>query len=94
MFISGKGKGKAHVTHEPPPLVMETPSSPSLEALLADSTLFEEPSLKDLEEEVMAKTTAVYGAEVTKKVLDLLRDYTPFQMVASITLMLCLIYKF
>ena len=65
---------------------VENPTSPpSLEALLLDRPLFEEPLLNDPNEEVISSLGSVYEKEVTKKVLDLLRDSTPFQMVASVS---------
>ena len=91
MPVSGKGKGKAHAAPKPPLPIVETMSPSSLKALLADSTLFEDPPLKDPKEEVMAETIVVYGAEMMKKDQDLLRDYTPFQTKALVTLTLCLI---
>ena len=70
---------------------MEKPTSPpSIEALISDLSLFEEPLLKDLNEEVISSLGSVYGKEVTKKVEDLLRDSTPFQMVASVSILLYL----
>ena len=53
-----------------------TPHS-SLEALLADLTMFEESLLKDPEEDIISGLVSVYGKEVTKKVHDLLKDSTP-----------------
>ena len=52
---------------------------------MAYPTLFEEPHLKNLEEEVMTALGLVYKALVIKKVLDLLRDSTPFQVVVTVT---------
>ena len=50
--------------------------------------MFEEPVLKDLEKKVIFRLLSMYRKEVTKKVQDFLRDSTPFQMAASITLRL------
>ena len=58
--------------------MVKTPAPPSLKALLADLTLFEEPLLKDTKEEVMAEMAVVYRMVAMKKVQDFLRDYTPF----------------
>ena len=44
----------------------------------------EEAPLKDLEEEVITALGSVYGDIVIKKVLDLLRDSTPFQMAVTV----------
>ena len=54
---------------------------------MADPTLFEEPLLEDLEEEVTAALGSVYRAPVIKKVLDFLRDstLTPFQVAVTVT---------
>ena len=49
----GEGKGKATVSFELSPFVEEATSSPSLKALMADLTMFEEPLLKDPNEEVI-----------------------------------------
>ena len=87
-----KGKGKVTTPFELPPLVEEAVSPPSLEALIADLTLFEEPLLKDPEEEVISGLVSVYGKVVTQKVLDLLRDSTPFQMAALV--IPCLYFTF
>ena len=48
--------------------VEKAASPPSLEALMADSTLFEESLLKDPKEEVIAGLASMYGQAVTKKV--------------------------
>ena len=92
MPIVGKGKGKATTSPELPPPVEEGGYPPSLEALMADLTMFEELLLKDPEEEVISGLVSVYGKVVTKKVQDLLRDSTPFQMAA--TVILCLYFMF
>ena len=52
---------------------------------MVNTTLFEEPLLKDPEEEVTIAMGLVYGPLVIKKVLDLLRDSTLFQVVATVT---------
>ena len=57
---------------------------------MADLTLFEESMLKDPKKEVMVRLAFVYGQAVTKKVQDLLRDSTPFQMAVSV--ILCLFF--
>ena len=57
-----------------------------------DSSLFEELLLKDPDDEVISWLGFVYGKEVTKKVQDLLRDSTPFQMTTSVSL--CLYFMF
>ena len=90
--IVGKGKGKATTSPELPPPVEEGGYPPSLEALMADLTMFEELLLKDPEEEVISWLVSVYGKVVMKKVQDLLMDYTPFQMAA--TVILCLYFMF
>ena len=50
-----------------------------------DPTLFEEPLLKDHEEEVTIALGSRYEALVMKMVLDLLRDSKAFQVVAVLT---------
>ena len=65
---------------------MEKPASfPSLKALLLNRPLFEEPLLNDPNEDVISSLGSVYEKEVTKKVLDLLKDSTPFQLATSIS---------
>ena len=59
MPIVSKGKGKATTSPELPPPVEEAVSPPSLEALMADLTMFEEPLLKDPEEEVISGVVSV-----------------------------------
>ena len=80
-----KGKGKASLGHAPALPEVDTPSPLSMEALMADQTLFEEQILKDPEEEVTTALGLVYGALVIKKVLDLLRDSTHFQVAFVVT---------
>ena len=46
-----KGKGKVVASLGVPPLMERPTSPPSLEALMSDLLLFEEPLLKDLDEE-------------------------------------------
>ena len=53
---------------------------------MADPTLFKEPHLKNPKEEVMTIVGLVYKAPLIKKILDLLRDSTPFQVVVVVTL--------
>ena len=55
-------------------------------SLMADPHLFEEPLLKDPEEEAVFDLAAEFGALMIKKALDLLRDSTPFQMATTISL--------
>ena len=52
---------------------------------MENPTLFEEPLLKDLEEEVTTALGSVYGVPLIKKVLDLLRNSTPFHVVVAVT---------
>ena len=51
---------------------------------MTDLNLFEEPLLKDPDEEVVSALVSEYGEAVVKKVLNLLMDSTPFQMAASV----------
>ena len=81
---TNKGKGKAAALPELPPLVEKVASPPSLEALITDSSLSKEPFFKDPNKEL----GFVYEKEVTKKVQDLLRDSTSFQMATSVSLCL------
>ena len=73
-----KMKGKAVVFSELRSSVGKPASPPSLEALMVDQSLFEEPLLNDSNEEAISSLGSVYRKEVTKKVQDLLRDSTPF----------------
>ena len=59
---------------------------------MVDLTLFKVPLLKDLEEEVVSRLVSVYIEVVSKKVQDLLRNSTPFKMVASV--ILCIYFLF
>ena len=52
---------------------------------MADPTLFAKLLLKDPEEEVTTALGSVYGPPVIKKVLDLLRDSTSFQVAVAVT---------
>ena len=61
---------------------------------MSNSSLFEEPLLKDPDEEVISSLGFVYGKEVTKKVQYLLRDSTPFQMAASVSIFLYFRWSF
>ena len=70
---TSKGKGKAVASFELLLTVEIVVSPPSLEALMMDSSLFEEPLLKDPDEEVIFSLSSIYSKEVTKKV-----DSTPF----------------
>ena len=54
--------------------------------------MFEKPLLKDPKKEVIFGLVFVYEKVVTKKVHDLLRDSTPFQM--AILVILCLYFLF
>ena len=65
----------------------EKPTSPpSLEALMFDLSLLEEPLLKDSDKEVLTSLGEVYDKEVAiKRVPELLNDATPFKMVASVS---------
>ena len=47
--------------------------------------MFKELLLKDPKEEVTTALGLVYEAQVIKKVLDLLRGSTPFQVVSAVT---------
>ena len=55
-------------------------------SLMEDPHLFKEPLLKDPEEEAVFDLDTEFGALMIKKVLDLLRDSTPFQMATTISL--------
>ena len=89
-----KGKGKAVASSEPSPFVEKPTSPPSLEALMSDLLLFKEPLLKDSDSEVISSLGSMYGKEVTKKVQDLLRDSTPFQMAVAVSILLYLCWSF
>ena len=85
LAVSGKGKGKAALGLTPTLPKGDIPSHLYMEGLMANPTLFKEPLLKDPEEEVTIALDLVYGAPVIKKVLDLLRDSTHFQVVFVVT---------
>ena len=82
----GKGKGKAALGSAPALLEVDPPSPPSMEALMADPYLFKEPLLQDPDKEVVFDLAAEFEAPVIKKILDLLRESTPFQMAVAVTL--------
>ena len=64
----------------------EKPTSPpSLEALMSNLSLFDEPLLKDPDEEVLTLLGEVYSKEAIKGVQELLKDATPFKMAASLS---------
>ena len=81
----GKGKGKATPGSAASILEVVPPSPTYMEALMVDPHMFEEPLLKDPEGEVVSNLAMEFDAPVIKKVLDLLRDSTPFQMAAAVT---------
>ena len=84
--MSGKGKGKGTLGFAPTIPEVDPPSPHSMEALRADSLMFEEPLIQDLNKEVVFNLALEFKALVIKKVLDLLSESTPFQMAAVITL--------
>ena len=86
VLTAGKGKGKSLVSPDFPPPVEKAASLPSLEVLMTDLTSFEETFLNYLEDEVISGLVSMYGKVAIKKVQDLLRDSTPFQMAASVIL--------
>ena len=49
-----------------------------------DLSLFEDLPLERLDEEVVFSLDAMYGAQVIKGVHDLLKDASPFKMVAFV----------
>ena len=55
---------------------------------MSDLLLFEELPLEGPDEEVVSSLGAMCGVEATKEVQDLLKDATPFKMVASISVSL------
>ena len=61
---------------------------PSIEALMSDLSMFEEPPLENPDEEMVSSLGVVYEVEAIKGVLELLKDATPFKMVASISVFL------
>ena len=67
---------------------VDPPSPPSMEALMADSLMFEEPFLQDPDKEVIFDLASKFGALMIKNVLDLLRASTSFQMAAGTPLLL------
>ena len=74
---------------------MEKPtSSPSLKALMSDLSLFEESLLKNSDKDVISSLGSVYRNEVMKKVKDILKDSTPFQMTVEVSILLYLYWSF
>ena len=61
---------------------------------MSDYSLFEEPPLKDPNEEVISALGVVYKQEALKGVQELLKDATPFKMETSISIFfyLCLLF--
>ena len=88
------GEREGNSLFRPPPSVEKSASPPPIEALMSDLSLFEEPLLKDLDKKVISSLGSVYGKEVMKKEYDLPRDSTPFQMAASISILLYLCWSF
>ena len=68
-------------------------SPPSLEALMSDLSLFEEPLLKDLEKEVFTSLGEVYTKKAITRVQELLKDVFPFKMAASVNTFLFVVYS-
>ena len=81
----GKGKGKAVLGFAPALPEVDSPSPHYMESLMPNSHLFEESLLQDLDKEVVSDLASEFGAPMIKKVLDLLRESTPFQMVVAVT---------
>ena len=81
-----KAKGNPFWGLHLPSLKWTLLTPPSMEALMADSHLFEEPVLQDPDKEVVSNLAAEFKAPVIKKVLDLLWESTPFQMEVVVTL--------
>ena len=94
VLTEAKGKGKAATSSELPSTVEKSISLPSLKALMTDPSLFEEPLLKDPDEEVISLLGFMYGKEVTKNVQDPLKDSAPFQMAASVSIYLYFCWSF
>ena len=90
--VGSKGKGKTVASLGAPSSEERPTSLPSLEALMFDLSLFEESLLKDPNEEVLSSLGAVYGEEVVKGVQELLKESTPFEMVASLSTFLFLCF--
>ena len=65
---------------------LDPPSPPSMESLMENSHLFGEPLLQDPDKEVVSNLVTEFGAPMIKKVLDLLRESTPFKMAIAVTL--------
>ena len=81
--VLGKGKGKVALGYAHALFQVDQPSSPFMECLIADSLMFEEPLLQDPDKEMVSDLSSEFGAPVIKKVLDLLCESTPFQMVIA-----------
>ena len=61
---------------------------------MSDLPLFEESLLNDPNEELISSLRSMYGKEVAKKVQDLLRDSTPFQMETLVSILLYFCWSF
>ena len=72
-----RAKGKVSLSSTPAFLEVYPPSPPSMEALMADQHLFEEPLFQDPDKELVSDLAAEFGAPVIKKVLNLLLESTP-----------------
>ena len=68
VLVDVKGKGKVMASSGAPSPMENPMSPPSLEALMSDSSLFEEPVFKEPDEEVIFALGAVYGQEALKGV--------------------------
>ena len=90
---ASKGKGKVMASSGNTSSREKPTFPPSLEVLMFDLSLFEEPLLKDSGEEVFSLLGAVYAREAIKGVQDLLKDATSFKMAAFVStfLILCLL---
>ena len=71
-----------------------SPSPPSLEALMSDLSLFKELLLKDPDEVVISALRAIYEREAFEGVQELLKDSTPFEIVASVSVLFLLVVLF
>ena len=85
LAMSSKVKGMAALEPTADLPEVDTPSPRFMEALMANPTMFKDPLLKDFEKEVTTALGLVYVALVIKKVLDFLRDSTPFHVVVAVT---------
>ena len=82
---TSKGKGKVMMSSGNTLSREKTDVPPSLEALMSNLSLFDEPLLKDLDEEVLTLLSEVHGKEAIKGVQKFMKDAIPFNMMTFVS---------